>query len=791
MKKAVASIALATILSGCGGGGSASQPSQPSSPPVSVSLSPSSQQTIDQGQSVSFMASVTNDSSNEGVRWSLSDTTGCSGSACGALNTTTTAALYETPASVPATISVSVTATSVKDGSASASTAVVVNPDPAIATATLQDGRVGTPYVVTLQASGGTGVLSWSLASGSLPSGLTLNADTGTISGTPKAQGAGTADFTVQVTDSATTPVSAEQQFGLTIENPSMVITTTSLSDGTLGVAYSTTLEDDYGVSPVSWSVTSGALPNGLSLSQSTGLIHGTPSATGTFSFTVTVTDSSTPARNASQPLSIKIDPGADADALLDGRYAFLLSGYDSNGNPVAVAGSFFADGLGDVQDGVEDINSLASGSASGLTFSGTYSLGADQRGTITITNSQTNPYSMAIALGAVSSGVATKGSILEFDSSGYTMSGVIDKQDSSAFSQSALNGNYAFSFTGSDNTVSRLDVVGEFATAGTGGIPSGLFDANDDGAITSSAAFSGAYTVDTTHGRATVTLEGASPAPVDYAFYIVSATKWLAISLDPAASSGLVAGEVEAQSAGAFGSTPLNGTCVLTAESGSSSASGDSRVTLGLATFNAGGTVNFSLDDNDAGTLDNNDGGTPLNTSGTYTTPDLSTGRFTMTQGSADWVGYLFNANQGFILGTDESVPDASVAAGVFEPQSGGPFTDSSLSGAFFFGSEPFAAPPVAPPLGGLTASLSVGVLTFDGNQNLSGIEDLNQLEIGSPPSLVSNQTISDTYAVSSNGRVTVGSNSLILYIVSPTKFLSISTSANNPNPTRGFGQQ
>jgi Putative Ig domain len=779
VKKAVGSIALAIILSGCGGGagGSSIPPSQPPALPISVTLSPDSQQTIDQGQSVSFTASVTNDTSGQGVSWRLSGS-GCSGSACGALTgTTPTTAAYNAPASVPSTFNVSVIATSVKDASVSASTVVVVNPAPAITTTTLQDGRVGTPYVVTLQASGGTGVLSWSLASGSLPSGLTLDADTGTISGTPTSQGAGTSNFKVQVIDSAETPVSAQQPLSLTIENPSLAITTTSLPDGTLGVAYSATLEEDYGVLPVSWSVTAGTLPNGLTLNQTTGLIHGTPSATGIFNFTVTVTDSSTPARNASQPLSIKINPGGAANALLDGHYAFLLSGYDSGGEPVAVAGSFAADGSGSISNGVEDVISFASGSASGLTFSGAYSVGADQRGTITITNSQTNSYTMAMALGAVSSGVATKGSILEFDSSGYTMSGVIDKQDSSAFSQSALNGNYAFSFTGWDSTANRLGIVGEFTTS-AGGIPSGLLDLNDFGTSESQLSFTGAFTsgVDATNGRAVGTLASVSPAPTLYAFYVVSAAKWLAISLNPAASSGLVTGEVEAQSGGPFGPGSLDGTSVMSVESiASSGASGGSRVTLGLATFDGSGNVSFSLDDNNAGTL------STLNPSGTNTPPDSTTGRFTMTQGSVDWVGYLFNTNQGFILGSD-----VSVAAGVFEPQSLGTFANSSLNGSFFFGAEPFAAPPVPPPLGGPTASLSEGVLTSDGNQNLSGTKDLNQMG-----SLVANQAIGDTYSVSTNGRVTVGSNSLILYIVSPMKFFSISTSANDPNPTRGFGQQ
>ncbi len=774
MKRAVAWIALAIIVSGCGGGSSHSTP-QPTFQ-VSVSLSPASQQGIDQGQSVSFTASVANDSNNQGVSWSLSGS-GCSGSACGALsNASTTSSTYSAPATVSSGFTVSVKATSVKDPGAYASTAVAVSPAPVVTTTSLKEGTPGAAYSDTLQASGGSGSLSWSITSGSLPKGLSLDAASGVISGTPAA--GGTATFTAQVTDSANTPMSAEKPLSITIVSQTLTITTMSLPGGTEGVAYSATLQEEYGTLPVSWSVTAGTLPNGLTLDQASGLISGTPTATGTSAFTVTVIDSSTPtAQNASEQLSITVNPGGADDALLDGHYAFLLSGYDSTGEPVAVAGSFFADGLGGVQNGVEDINSYAANAAaSQSTFSGSYSVGADHRGTITITNSQSSTFTMAIAMGAVTSGVAAKGSILEFDSSGYTMSGVIDQQDSAAFSQSALNGSYAFGFSGADNTINRLGMAGKFSAAGSGGITGGLFDSNDNGSLTAAATFTGAYTaVDITNGRTVVTLASVSPAPAHYAFYVVSPAKWLAVSLDNSATSGLLTGQVEAQSGGPYASSSLNGTAVVSVESPSGGASGGSHVALGLAAFDSGGNVSFSLDDNDAGTL------SALSPSGTYAVTDAAAGRFTVSpQAMSQMVGYLISANQGFILGTG-----ANVATGVFLPQSTGPFATSSLNATVFFGAEPFAAPPVPPLLGGPTASLSVGVVTFDGSGKLSGTSDSNQLG-----SLNSGQAISDTYAVSANGRVTVGSNSQVLYIVSPAKILSMSTGAKDPNPTLGFGQ-
>lgn len=77
------------------------------------------------------------------------------------------------------------------------------------------------------------------------------------------------------------------------------------LKQGTLGVSYSETISAQGGTSPYSFAVTSGALPTGTSLNSSSGVISGTPSATGTFSFTITVTDAN--GYSGSQGFSIAI----------------------------------------------------------------------------------------------------------------------------------------------------------------------------------------------------------------------------------------------------------------------------------------------------------------------------------------------------------------------------------------------------------------------------------------------------------------------------------------------------
>jgi transglutaminase/protease-like cytokinesis protein 3 len=85
-------------------------------------------------------------------------------------------------------------------------------------------------------------------------------------------------------------------------------ITTSTLPGGMVGSSYSATLSATGGTPPYSWSIVSGSLPSGLTLSTA-GVISGTPSSTGTFSFTVQVRDSSSPAQTAQKTFSVMVQP--------------------------------------------------------------------------------------------------------------------------------------------------------------------------------------------------------------------------------------------------------------------------------------------------------------------------------------------------------------------------------------------------------------------------------------------------------------------------------------------------
>lgn len=150
-------------------------------------------------------------------------------------------------------------------------------------------GNVGSNYFQSIDASSGYPPYTWSLLSGSLPAGLTLNTS-GFISGTPTV--AGTSSFDIQVTD--TINANAQKSFTIQIDgaiNPT--ITTTNLPSGLETVAYNQTISATGGTTPyTNWIVSIGSLPPGLTLNSTSGVLSGTPTTAGNYNFTIKVTDS-------------------------------------------------------------------------------------------------------------------------------------------------------------------------------------------------------------------------------------------------------------------------------------------------------------------------------------------------------------------------------------------------------------------------------------------------------------------------------------------------------------------
>jgi hypothetical protein len=177
---------------------------------------------------------------------------------------------------------------------------VVINPPPVITTtSTLPGGTSNTAYSLTLAATNGTLPYTWSLVAGALPTTLTLASGTGKISGTPNATG--TFTFSIQVSDKNN--AAATNDFALTISSSLVITATSPLPGDTIGAAYSQAIAFTGGTAPFSWSVTSGTLPAGLTLTND--VLSGTPTATGSSTFTVKVIDAAM--ANVSKSLTMTI----------------------------------------------------------------------------------------------------------------------------------------------------------------------------------------------------------------------------------------------------------------------------------------------------------------------------------------------------------------------------------------------------------------------------------------------------------------------------------------------------
>ena len=186
----------------------------------------------------------------------------------------------------------------------SASKQVSITIDPGtlvITTPSLPGGQVGAAYNQTLATTGGTTPFHWS-ATG-LPTGLSINASTGQITGSPTV--GGTSSVNLTVTDSGNPVQTATKTLSIVVQN--MIITTAALPQATAGLSYVFQLTASGGAGQLTWSVN--VLPRNLVLDPLTGIISGIPNNPSSSPITFTVTDSSIPPQTASKDLLLTVVP--------------------------------------------------------------------------------------------------------------------------------------------------------------------------------------------------------------------------------------------------------------------------------------------------------------------------------------------------------------------------------------------------------------------------------------------------------------------------------------------------
>jgi uncharacterized protein with beta-barrel porin domain len=171
----------------------------------------------------------------------------------------------------------------------------MIDIDPApvsVSPSSLPQGRVGEAYSATVTASGGTAPYTYAVTSGALPGGLSLDAATGAITGTPDDD----ATFGFRITATDADEAAGSRVYSVDILPPVLSLSPATLPDGTVGAAYSATVTVlGAGSPPYTFDIVSGVLPPGVSLVQSAPdavAISGTPSAAGSYAFKLQATDS-------------------------------------------------------------------------------------------------------------------------------------------------------------------------------------------------------------------------------------------------------------------------------------------------------------------------------------------------------------------------------------------------------------------------------------------------------------------------------------------------------------------
>jgi len=485
----------------------------------------------------------------------------------------------------------------------------------------------------------------------------------------------------------------------------------------------------------VNWSV------NGV---QGGDTVHGMIDANGLYTaplsppragITVTATSQANTAFSASAPVTVQF-----GNASLNGTYVFFASRTDnSSGSGFFYrAGTFIADGKGNITGGIND----ASAGSAGTLGTGSYSVEPDGRGKLTFSDDGgTHKFSFALTSN-------TRGQLIGFDT-GLAISGFIRQQDPTAAS-AGPSGTYVFGLSG-DNA-GPAAAVGQITFGST---VTGTEDSNTNGAVTTATGLTGSMNVGT-GGRGTLQLNTSN-----YAFYIIDSSTLVLADTD--AIGARLAGTAYAQS-GTFTTASL-GTSAYLLSGVTSGTAPQAYAQVGrFDTNSAGGFSGGVFDSNTAGASPASN--SPFGPSASYTLD--STGRGTISNGTSNFIFWLASPKRGVILQSDSG----NVATGlILQQQTGIP----SVTGGFALASSGTDA-------SGATAQASDAQLTIKAFGQSSGTQDINLGGTTTPGSNpVSGASVTISNSSTERGTASIG-GTFNVYFVSADRFLMLSSAPSTP---------
>jgi Fe-S cluster assembly iron-binding protein IscA len=732
-------------------------------PPVILTVSPASA-TVATGGQRQFSATVTG-TSNTGVTWSLSGT-GCTGSACGTLSSS---GLYTAPGSVPSPAAVTVTATSVSHPDKSASAAVTIVPAIGVSVSPASVQVVtGTNRQFSANVTGTSNTsVTWSL-SGSGCSG----SNCGTISSSGLYTAPGSIPSPAQVTVKATSVADSTKSGSATVTLIAPVVVAISPTSAVIAP----TGEQQF-IATVTGS-SNKTVEWGVSGSGCTGSACGTITSSGLYTAPAeipspaTVVVKATAQIDASRSASATVSIVANKNFLLNGPYVFRFTGFDSEGVYEAV-GSFHTDGNGHITAGLEDINRTLA-PATNVTFTGSYLVGADGRGTMTISGAgATQTFRFALSL----SGMNAR--FIEFDSSGIRGSGVITKQTPTTFALSTFKGAYVVSLAGQDSMGDRIGTLAILYFDGAGSIIGGSMDVNDGGAISPTyGSVNGIYRIDSTgRGLITLSVPGFAGGAFQFVFYVAEADKLVLVSTDQlSASNPVFGGPAELQTGAPFLASALSGPTVfsMAGQNGSTN-----NVLVGQITFDGVSQPVVDFDENNGGTVTT---GNVL--TGAYSIEVNGPGNLNLDNssgGGTTWDLYTIGPNHAYLMDTSADVGMGELTSQ--EPET--TFSNSDITGFYVIGSgEPLLS----------TSTLTSGESLFNGKTAVSGAVD-----ISTSSSNAAGAALKGTYGVSSslnNGRGSLtltspSGESIALWVTSSSEVLGLDIDPSNKQPVVLYFEQ